>query len=58
MDGYFYDIVRNAMVDMFTESSFGDKIETAIGKMICPGLPKIKEKLNMAGETMKEKAMS
>lgn len=58
MEGPFYDIVRNAMVDMFTDSSFGDKIENALGQMICPSLPKLKEKFNSAGETMKEKALS
>jgi hypothetical protein len=58
MEGPFYDIVRNAMVDMFTDSSFGDKIENALGQMICPSLPKIKARFDSAGETMKEKALS
>jgi hypothetical protein len=58
MEGPFYDIIRNAMVDMFTDSSFGGKIENALGQIICPSLPKIKERFNSAGETMKEKALS
>ena len=58
MDGFFYQIIRNSLADMFTDSSFGDKVENAIGQMICPTLPKLKERLNMAGETMKEKALA
>jgi hypothetical protein len=58
MEGPFYDTVRNAMVDMFTDSKFGDKIEKAVGQMICPSLPKIKERFASAGEAMKEKALS
>ena len=58
MEGPFYDIIRNSMVEMFTESSFGEKVEKALSQMICPGLPKIKERLNLAGETMKQKALS
>jgi hypothetical protein len=58
LEGPFYDIIRNAMVDTFTDSKFGDKLESALGTMICPGLPKIKDKLDMTGETMKDRALS
>lgn len=57
-DGYMYDIIRNSLVDMFTDSSFGQKIEGAIGQLICPSLSKIKGKMDSAGETMKERALS
>jgi len=58
MEGYLYDIIRNSLVDMFTDSSFGQKIEGAIADLVCPSISKIKDKMDLAGETMKEKALS
>lgn len=56
--GYFYDIVRNSLVDMFNHTEFGEKIEGLVGKLICPKLETIKSKFNLAGQTMKQKALS
>lgn len=58
MEGYMYDIIRNSLVEMFTDSSFGQKIEDMVSKLVCPGIDTIKNKMEIAGQTMKEKALS
>lgn len=58
MEGYFYDIIRNSLVDTFTDSSFSQRIEDAISKLVCPSVSKIKDKMSLAGEQMKQKALS
>lgn len=58
MEGYMYDIIRNSLVEMFTDSSFGQKIEDMVSKLVCPGIDTVKNKMEIAGQTMKEKALS
>lgn len=58
MEGPFYDILRNAMVETFEDTKFGQKIENFIGDLICPSLSGVKNKMELAGETLKDKALS
>jgi len=57
-EGPIYDILRNALVSSLEDTSFGSAIENAIGDLICPMLGGVKEKLNLAADTMKEKALA
>jgi len=58
MEGPVYDIIRNSLIETFEDTEFGQKLENFIGDLICPSLSGIQDKMNMAGEVMKEKALS
>jgi hypothetical protein len=58
MGGPLYDILRNAIVESLEDTKFGSAIENAIGDLVCPLLGGIKSKMNLAGDAMKEKALS
>ena len=58
MGGPLYDILRNAIVESLEDTKFGSAIENAIGDLVCPLLGGIQSKMNLAGDAMKEKALS
>jgi len=58
LDGPFYDILRNSIVDMLDETSLGSKIEEALGSFICPLLGGVKNKMEKATDTLKQKALA
>lgn len=58
MEGPIYDIIRNSMVEMAEDTSFGMKIETMIGDLICPMLSGVKSKMDGTAETLKAKALA
>ena len=58
LDGPFYDVLRNSIVDMLDETSLGSKIEEALGSFICPLLGGVKNKMNVATDTLKQKALA
>jgi hypothetical protein len=58
LEGPFYDILRNSIVDMLDETSLGSKIEEALGSFICPLLGGVKNKMNVATDTLKQKALA
>jgi len=58
MEGPFYDILRNAIVESLEDTSFGSKIENGLGSVICPLLGGITSKMGSAAETLKQNALS
>jgi len=58
MGGPLYDILRNAIVETLEDTKFGSAIENAIGDLVCPLLGGIKEKMNLASDAIKDKALS
>ena len=58
LDGPFYDVLRNSIVDMLDETSLGSKIEEGLGSFICPLLGGVKNKMNVATDTLKQKALA
>lgn len=58
MEGPLYDVIRNSLIEMFEDTEFGQKIENFVGDLICPSLSGIQDKMAMAGEAMKQKALS
>lgn len=58
LDGPFYDILRNAIVDMIDETSLGSKIEEALGSFICPLLGGVKNKMEATTDKLKQKALA
>lgn len=58
LDGPFYDILRNSIVDMLDETSLGSKIEEALGSFICPLLGGVKNKMEATTDTLKQKALA
>jgi len=58
LDGAFYDILRNSIVDMLDATSLGSKIEEALGGVICPLLGGVKNKMEKATDTLKQKALA
>lgn len=58
LDGPFYDVLRNAIVDMLDSTSLGSKIEEGLGSIICPLLGGVKNKMNVATDTLKQKALA
>ena len=58
LDGPFYDILRNSIVDMLEETSLGSKIEEGLGNVICPLLGGITTKMNSATDKLKQNALS
>jgi hypothetical protein len=58
LEGPFYDILRNSIVDMLEETSLGSKIEEGLGNVICPLLGGITTKMNSATDKLKQNALS
>jgi hypothetical protein len=58
MEGKFYDLLRNSLVEVLEDSELGQKIENAIGSVICPLLGGVKQKMELAATDMKQKVLS
>ncbi|MEY4571054.1 MAG: hypothetical protein RLZ10_247 [Bacteroidota bacterium] len=58
MEGAFYDILRNGIVEMLEDTKFGQTVESAIGKLVCPLLGGVAEKMQGMGDSMKKGALS
>jgi hypothetical protein len=58
LTGPGYDILRNAMVEMVEDSSFGQKIENKISDYICPKLQGLSGKIENVTKTIKSNALS
>ena len=58
LDGAFYDVLRNSIVDMLDSTSLGSKIEEGLGSIICPLLGGVKNKMEKATDTLKQKALA
>lgn len=58
LDGPFYDVLRNSIVDMLDETSLGSKIEEALGSFICPLLGGVKNKMEATTDKLKQKALA
>jgi hypothetical protein len=50
-------ILRNTIVEVLSETDLGQKIESALGSVLCPMISKIAGKMGMAGDTLKSNAM-
>jgi hypothetical protein len=57
LTGPGYDILRNAMVEMVEDSSFGQKIENKISEFICPKLQGLSGKLGDVTQKIKTNAL-
>ena len=57
-EGAGYDILRNALIEMAEDSSFGQKVEQKVSGFICPLLGGIGQKLGSAASTIKQKVMA
>jgi hypothetical protein len=58
MEGAFYDVLRNAVVESLSQSDLGQKIESALGSILCPSLSKVSSKMSDVTDTMKKGALS
>jgi hypothetical protein len=58
LDGPFYDVLRNSIIDMMDKSALGSKIEEGLGGIICPLLGGVKNKMDAATDKLKEKALA
>lgn len=58
MEGAFYDILRNGIIEMLEDTKFGQTVETAIGKLVCPLLGGVADKMKDMGDSMKKGALS
>jgi hypothetical protein len=58
LDGPFYDVLRNSIIDMMDKSTLGSKIEEGLGGIICPLLGGVKSKMDAATDKLKEKALA
>jgi hypothetical protein len=58
MEGAFYDILRNAVVESLSQSDLGQKIESSLGNVLCPSLSKVSSKMSDVTDTMKKRALS
>jgi hypothetical protein len=58
LDGPFYDVLRNSIVDMLDTTSLVTKIEEGLGNVICPLLGGVKTKMDSATDKLKEKALA
>lgn len=58
MEGAFFDVLRNAVVESLEDSDLGQKIEGALGSVLCPMLSKVSGKMSDAADTMKKGALS
>ena len=58
LEGAFYDVLRNAVVESLSDSNFGQKIESALGSVLCPMISKVSGKMANVTDTMKKGALS
>lgn len=58
MEGAFYSILRNGIIEMLEDTKFGQTVETAIGKLVCPLLGGVADKMKGMGDSMKKGALS
>jgi hypothetical protein len=58
LEGEFYNVLRNAIVQSLEDTDLGKKVETSLGSFICPLLGGVKQKMEVAADTMKEKVMA
>ena len=58
IEGPFYDILRNTLVDSLEESSFVQKLEEGLGNVLCPLIGGLSTKMDSAASTLKQKALS
>lgn len=56
-EGAGYDILRNALIEMAEDSSFGQKVEHKISEFICPKLGNVSKNLESAATNIKQKVM-
>ncbi len=57
LTGPGYDILRNSLIELAEDSTFGQKIEHKISDFICPQLQKIKGNLDGVTDKMKSNAL-
>lgn len=55
--GPVQDIIRNTLVEIISETEFGEKLESALGSLLCPLISSLAGKLGMAGDQLKSQAM-
>ena len=55
--GFFYDALRNALVESMKQTTFGDSIQSFIGDFICPSLTKIAGNMQDVTKSMKDGAL-
>ena len=58
LEGAFYDILRNALVDSLEETDLGTKIESALGSFLCPLLSNVTGKMSDVADKMKKGALA
>jgi hypothetical protein len=58
MEGPFYDILRNAIVESLEDTSFGSKIEHGLGSVICPMLGGVTSKMGSVADKLKQNALT
>lgn len=58
MEGKFYDLLRNSLVEVLEDSELGKKLEGVIGSIVCPLLGGVKQKMELAATDIKQKALS
>jgi hypothetical protein len=58
MEGPFYDILRNAIVESLEDTSFGSKIEHGLGSVICPMLGGVTSKMGSMADKLKQNALT
>jgi hypothetical protein len=58
LEGAFYDILRNAVVESLEDTDLGAKIESALGSILCPMLSKVSGKMTDAADDMKKGALA
>jgi hypothetical protein len=56
--GILYDILSNSVVESLSESQLGQKIESALGTIICPLLSGVSTKMSDTETELKEKVFS
>lgn len=56
--GILYDILSNSVVESLSESQLGQKIESALGTIICPLLSGVSTKMSDTEKELKEKVFS
>jgi hypothetical protein len=57
MDNALSGIIRNAIVELLEDSSFGQAIEKGLSKLICPLLGSLSTKMGNVTNTLKDKAL-
>lgn len=58
LEGAFYDVLRNAVIESLEDTDLGGKIESALGSILCPMLSKVSGKMSDAADDMKKGALA